>query len=282
MLYDHIADAAAAVRRVWSGTPAVGIVLGTGLGHFADEITERTEIPYEQIPHFPTSTAPSHKGRLVCGTLAGKPVMAMEGRFHLYEGWTPQQVTFPVRVMKALGCGVLICSNACGGLNPQYTRGDIMLIEDHINLLGGNPLVGPNDDRLGERFPDMCFAYDRELLAVAKRAAQDEKLSVQQGVYAAVSGPNLETRAEYRALRLMGADVVGMSTVPEVIVGVHSKMRNLGLSVITDMCLADALQPVSLAEILHAAKEAEPKVSALVKRVVGEIQPRVAGELSHG
>lgn len=271
MLFDQIQDAAAAVRKLWDGTPAVGIVLGTGLGQFADEIADRVEIPYEQVPHFPRSTAPSHKGRLVCGTLAGKPVVAMEGRFHLYEGWTPQQVTFPVRVMKALGCGVLVCSNACGGLNPQYATGDVMLIEDHINLLGANPLVGPNDDRLGERFPDMCHAYDRDLLALAKRCAVEEKLAVQQGVFAAVLGPNLETRAEYRALRLMGADAVGMSTVPEVIVGVHSKMRNLGLSVITDMCLADALKPVSLAEIIHTANAAEPKLRALVRRVVAEL-----------
>ena len=270
-LYDHIQEAAAAVRKLWSGSPVVGIVLGTGLGKFADEITDRTEIPYEQIPHFPRSTAPSHKGRLVCGTLGGKSVVAMEGRFHLYEGYTAQQVTFPVRVMKALGCGVLICSNACGGLNPQYHNGDIMLIEDHINLLGANPLVGPNDDRLGERFPDMCHAYDRDLLALAKRVAIDEKLGVQQGVFAAVVGPCLETRAEYRALRTMGADAIGMSTIPEVIVGVHSKMRNLGLSVITDMCLADALKPVSLAEIIHTANAAEPKLRALVRRVVQEL-----------
>lgn len=270
-LYDHIQEAAAAVRAVWPGTPSVGIVLGTGLGHFADEISDRTEIPYEQIPHFPRSTAPSHKGRLVCGTLGGKAVVTMEGRFHLYEGYTAQQVTFPVRVMKALGCGVLICSNACGGLNPQFQSGDIMLIEDHVNLLGANPLIGPNDDRLGDRFPDMCNAYDRDLLALAKRVAIDEKISVQQGVYAAVTGPCLETRAEYRFLRTIGADVIGMSTIPEVIVGVHSKMRNLGLSVITDMCLADALKPVSLAEIIHTANTAEPKLRALVRRIVAEL-----------
>jgi purine-nucleoside phosphorylase len=270
-LYDHIQEAAAAVRARWSGSPKVGIVLGTGLGGFADEIADRTDIRYEDIPHFPRSTAPSHKGQLVCGTLAGKSVVAMEGRFHLYEGYTAQQVTFPVRVMKALGCEVLIVTNACGGMNPQYQSGDIMLIEDHINLLGANPLIGPNDDRLGERFPDMCNAYDRELLALAKRVAIDEKLSVQQGVYAAVVGPCLETKAEYRALRTMGADVIGMSTIPEVIVGVHSKMRNLGLSVITDMCLADALQPVSLAEIIHTANAAEPKLRALVRRIVQEL-----------
>jgi purine-nucleoside phosphorylase len=270
-LFDQIQEAAAAVRLRWQGSPTVGIILGTGLGGFADEIDTQADIPYEAIPHFPRSTAPSHKGQFVCGTLAGKTVIAMEGRFHAYEGYTLQQATFPVRVMRALGCGVLIASNACGGMNPQYSRGDIMLIEDHINLLGDNPLIGPNDDRLGERFPDMCFAYDRELLALAKRAAVEERIPVQQGVYVAVTGPNLETRAEYRMLSRMGADVVGMSTVPEVIVGVHSGMRNLGLSVVTDMCLADALQPVSLAEILHTAKEAEPRLRALVRRVVAEL-----------
>jgi purine-nucleoside phosphorylase len=267
-LFDRIQESAAAVRAFWAGTPTVGIVLGTGLGKLADEITDRTEIPYESLPNFPRSTAPSHKGRLVCGTLGGKSVVAMEGRFHLYEGYNAREITFPVRVMKALGCMTLIASNACGGMNPQYAKGDIMLIEDHINLLGDNPLIGPNDDRLGERFPDMCFAYDRDLLALAKRVAVDMRLSVQQGVYVAVTGPNLETRAEYRFLRTIGADVVGMSTVPEVIVGVHGKMRCLGLSVITDLCLPDSLQPVSLPEIIHTANEAEPKLRELVKRVI--------------
>jgi purine-nucleoside phosphorylase len=267
-LYDRIQEAAAAVRARFPGTPTIGIILGTGLGKLADEITERTEIAYGDLPHFPRSTAPSHKGRLVGGSLGGKTVVAMEVRFHLYEGYDARQITFPVRVMKALGCHTLIASNACGGMNPQYARGDIMLIEDHINLMGDNPLIGPNDDRLGERFPDMCFAYDRDLLKLAKGIATDMKLPVQQGVYVAVTGPNLESRAEYRFLRTIGADVVGMSTVPEVIVGVHGKMKCLGLSVVTDLCLADALQPVSLPEILHTANEAEPKLRALVKRVV--------------
>ena len=271
MLYDQIQEAAAVVRKRWAETPLVGIILGTGLGHFADEITERTEIAYEEVPHFLRSTAPSHKGRLVCGKLAGKPVIAMEGRFHFYEGYTLQQITFPVRVMHALGCQVLIASNACGGMNPQYQRGDVMLIEDHINLLGSSPLIGPNDDRLGERFPDMCFAYDRELLKLARKVAIEQRIPVQQGVYVAVSGPNLETRAEYRFLRTIGADVVGMSTVPEVIVGVHAGMRNMGISVITDMCLADSLHPVSLQDILQAAASAEPKVRALVRQIVAEL-----------
>ncbi len=243
---------------------------GTGLGKLADEIQAEVVIRYEDLPHFPHSTAPSHKGQLVCGTLEGKSVIAMEGRFHFYEGYKLQQITFPVRVMKALGCDTLIASNACGGLNPQYERGDLMLIEDHINLIGDNPLIGPNDDRLGDRFPDMCFAYDRELLKVAAGIARAEKIRCQQGVYVAVSGPNLETRAEYRFLKTIGADVVGMSTVPEVIVGNHGKMRCLGISVVTDMCLPDALEPVSLAEIVHTANEAEPRLRTLVRRVVAE------------
>jgi purine-nucleoside phosphorylase len=270
-LFDQILEAVAAVRRSWAGTPKAGVILGTGLGKLAEDVTTEAVFKYDELPHFPHSTAPSHKGQLVCGTLAGVPVVLMEGRFHKYEGYTLQQVTFPVRVMKALGCEVLIVSNACGGMNPQYQSGDIMLIEDHINLLGDNPLIGPNDDRLGERFPDMCHAYDRDLLKLAKRVAVEAKMPVQQGVFVAVTGPCLETRAEYRFLRQIGADVVGMSTVPEVIVGVHGKMRCLGLSVITDMCLADALKPVSLAEIIHTANAAEPRLRALVHGVVASL-----------
>jgi purine-nucleoside phosphorylase len=269
-LFDQIQEAAAAVRVKWSGTPTVGIILGTGLGKLAGEVQVEATFRYEDLPHFPHPTAPTHKGQLVCGTLAGKTVVAMEGRFHFYEGYRLQAITFPVRVMKALGCDTLIASNACGGLNPQYARGDLMLIEDHINLIGDNPLIGPNDDRLGERFPDMCHAYDRELLALAAGVARDEKIRCRQGVYVAVAGPNLETRAEYRFLRTIGADVVGMSTVPEVIVGVHGKMRCLGISVVTDMCLPDALHPVSLAEIVQTANEAEPHLRNLVRRVVAE------------
>ena len=270
-LFEQIGEAASAVRTKWDGEPTVGIVLGTGLGHFAEEIADRTDIRYEDIPYFPRSTAPSHKGQFVCGTLGGKRVVAMEGRFHAYEGYTMRQLTFPVRVMKALGCEVLIATNACGGMNPQYARGDLMLIEDHINLLGDNPLIGPNDDRLGERFPDMCFAYDRALLALGRKVARKHQIPVQQGVYVAVAGPNLETRAEYRFLRALGADVVGMSTVPEVIVGVHSKMRNFGVSIVTDMCLADSLQPVSLPEILETARAAEPHMRSLIREVVALI-----------
>jgi purine-nucleoside phosphorylase len=200
--------------------------------------------------------------------LAGKVVVVMEGRIHAYEGYSLKQLTFPVRIMKALGCEILIASNACGGMNPQFDKGDLMVIEDHINLMGDNPLIGPNDERLGPRFPDMCHPYDTELIALTRRIALEEKIVCHQGVYVAVPGPNLETRAEYRWLRGMGADVVGMSTVPEIIVGVHAGLRNLGLSVITDMCLPDALEPVSLEAILATAATAEKKLRVLVRRVV--------------
>ena len=213
----------------------------------------------------------THAGQLLCGRLGGKTAVVMEGRFHAYEGYTLQQITFPVRVMKALGCEVLIVSNACGGMNPQYAKGDLMLIEDHINLMGDNPLIGPNDDRLGPRFPDMSRPYDRRLLESVRRVALEERIVLQQGVFVAVPGPNLETRAEYRFLRGGGADVVGMSTVPEVIVGVHSGLRNFGVSVITDVCLPDALEPVSLEQILATAHTAEKKLRVLVRRVVGEL-----------
>jgi purine-nucleoside phosphorylase len=270
-LFDQIQDAAGAIRAKWSRAPAAGIILGTGLGKLTEDIAADAVIPYEAIPHFPRSTAPTHRGQLVCGTLGGKPVVAMEGRFHAYEGWSLQQVTFPVRVMKALGCPVLIVSNACGGMNPQWAKGDLMLIEDHINLLGDNPLIGPNDDRLGDRFPDMCRAYDRELLELGKRVALEERIVCQQGVFVAVSGPNLETAAEYRFLRGIGADVVGMSTVPEVIVGVHAQMRILGLSVITDQCLPDALEPANLADIIAVANTSEKKLRVLVRRLIAEL-----------
>lgn len=270
-LFDQIHESAAAIQKRWDGKPRIGIILGTGLGGLARDIQAEATIPYPEIPHFPHSTVESHAGRLVCGQLGGKPVLAMEGRFHFYEGYTLQQVTFPVRVMKALGIDTLIVSNACGGLNPQYSKGDIMLIDDHVNLLGDNPLIGPNDPRLGVRFPDMGACYDRELLALAKQTAIDEKIAVQQGVYTAVTGPCLETRAEYRFLRTIGSDVVGMSTVPEVIVAVHSGMKSLGFSIVTDMCLPDALHPVSLAEIVAVANEAEKKLRVLVRRVVEKL-----------
>ena len=270
-LYEEIQEAKQAITTRWPGQPKVGIILGTGLGGLAEEIEVETALPYGDIPHFPTSTVHSHAGRLVCGKLAGKTVMAMEGRFHFYEGYSLKQITFPVRVMKALGCEVLIVSNACGGMNPQWAKGDLMVIEDHINLMGDNPLIGKNDDRLGIRFPDMCHPYDKKLIDLALRIALEEKIIAHKGVFVAVPGPNLETRAEYRLLRAAGADVVGMSTVPEVIVGVHANLRILGLSVITDLCLPDALEPAILSEIIAVANAAEKKLRVLVRRLVGEL-----------
>jgi purine-nucleoside phosphorylase len=269
-LYDRIQEAKQVIHERWRQTPRFGIILGTGLGGLAQDIATEAAIPYEEIPHFLRSTVESHAGRLVCGRLSDKPVVAMEGRFHFYEGYSLQQLTFPVRIMKALGCDTLIVSNACGGMNPHYAKGDLMVIDDHINLMGDNPLIGPNDDRLGPRFPDMCRPYDPELIALTQRIALQEQIVCHKGVYVAVPGPNLETRAEYRFLRGIGADVVGMSTVPEVIVGVHSGLRNLGLSVITDVCLPDALEPVRLEDILATAAVAEKKLRVLVRRVVAE------------
>jgi purine-nucleoside phosphorylase len=267
-LFEKIEQSKSAVARVWTGKPTVGIILGTGLGSLAKEIETDVALPYDEIPNFPKSTVESHAGRLVCGKLAGVPVLAMEGRFHLYEGYSPQQITFPVRLMKAMGCGTLVVSNACGGLNPQFSAGDIMIIEDHINLLPGNPLVGVNDDRLGPRFPDMSEPYCKTLIAQVRRIAMEEKIAVQQGVYTAVLGPNLETRAEYRFLKTIGADVVGMSTIPECIVARHAGMKVLGLSVVTDMCLPDALEEAELSKILAVAGAAEPKLRTLVREAV--------------
>ncbi|AGA25691.1 purine-nucleoside phosphorylase [Singulisphaera acidiphila] len=269
--WEHVQEATQAVRTRWSGTPLVGIVLGTGLGALAGEIDAEATIPYPEIPHFPRSTVESHKGQLVCGTLAGQSVVAMEGRFHLYEGYTAAQVTFPIRVMKELGCRYLVVSNAGGGLNPMHAKGDLMVIDDHINLLGVNPLIGPNDARLGVRFPDLIEPYDQGLQKLALRAALEENIVAHRGVYVAVTGPNLETRAEYRYLRGIGADVVGMSTVPEVLVAVHAGMRVLGFSIITDLCLPDALVPVSLEEIIAVAEEAEGKLRTIVRRVLEQL-----------
>jgi purine-nucleoside phosphorylase len=273
MNHDQIQQAASHVRN-WTNsehTPTIGIILGTGLGALTEHINIRSTIAYDQIPHFPQSTVQSHTGQLVSGQLANKNVIAMEGRLHLYEGYTPQQVTFPVRVMRALGCEILIVSNASGGLNPKFMTGDIMIIEDHINLMNGNPLTGPNDDRLGTRFPDMCHAYDPELTQLARKIANQERIPIERGVYAAVNGPNLETKAEYRFLRTIGADAVGMSTVPEIIVAKHAGMKTLGLSVITDMCLPDALEPTSLDKIITTAQEAEKKLSTLVRSIIASI-----------
>jgi len=267
-LASQIRQAVDVVGTQWSGQPRVGIILGTGLGSIAERIATEAVIDYEAIPHFPRSTSIGHAGQLVCGRLEGQTVVAMEGRFHAYEGYTHRQITFPVRVMRALGAELLIVSNACGGMNPRYACGDIMVLEDHINLMGDNPLVGVNDDALGPRFPDMSRPYDSELIDRALAIARRENFAAHKGVYVAVTGPNLETRAEYRFLRAIGADVVGMSTVPEVLVAVHGGMRVLGLSVVTDVCLPDTLKPADINEILEVAAGAEPKLRAIVLGVL--------------
>ncbi len=247
------------------------IILGTGLGRLADQIDVKDAISYSDIPHFPTSTVESHAGRLLFGTLQGKKVVAMQGRFHYYEGYSMQQIVFPLRVLQANGAKTLFVSNAAGGMNPQYRRGDIMCIIDHINLLGDNPLIGPNDDQLGVRFPDMSEPYTPELIAIAEQVALDEKIKMHQGVYAAVSGPNLETRAEYRYLRMIGGDVVGMSTVPEVIAAAHMGMKILGISVITDECFPESLEKVRMEDILAAADVAEPKMTRIISGVLARL-----------
>jgi purine-nucleoside phosphorylase len=269
-LVARIREATDFIRSRWQGAPRAGVILGTGLGGVAERIEQPTRIAYEDIPHFPRSTAISHAGQLVCGRLAGVPIVAMEGRFHAYEGYTYQQITLPVRVMKALGADLLIATNACGGMNPYYRSGDVMVIDDHINLLGGNPLIGINDDQLGPRFPDMSRPYTPELIERAMRVARREDFDLHRGVFVAVLGPNLETRAEYRFLRQIGADVVGMSTVPEVLVAVHGGMRVLGLSCITDMCLPDALEEASMDKILAAAARAAPKLEKIILGVLAE------------
>lgn len=245
--------------------PEFAIILGTGLGPLAEGIRAESRIPYDRLPHFARPTVTGHKGELILGTIEGRRIVAMEGRFHYYEGYTLEQITFPVRVMRALGARVLMVSNAAGGLNPDFSRGDLMLIEDHINLMGVNPLIGPNDDTLGPRFPDLCRVYDPGLLGAAEEAAAKLGLPVRRGVYAALTGPNLETRAEYRFLRTIGADAVGMSTVPEVLVGIHAGFRILGISIITDLCFPDTLEPVNIEEILRTARESEPRLSGLLR-----------------
>lgn len=268
---ERITAAAQAIQAHFAKKPGEAIILGTGLGQLADQITVEVTIDYADIPGFPLSTVESHAGRLLCGTLSGRTVVAMQGRFHRYEGYSLHEVTFPVRVLRALGAETLIVSNACGGMHPLWERGDLMLIADHINMLGDNPLVGPNDPSLGPRFPDMSVAYDASLRAIARQVAMEQGITVREGIYVAVVGPNLETRAEYRMLRNLGADVVGMSTVPEVIVARHGGMRVLGLSIITDMCLPDSLQEATLDEIVATANAAQPKLTALVCGVLEKL-----------
>lgn len=274
-LHGQIEEAVNAIRQRWDRTPHAGIILGTGLGPLVQQIENQVAIEYSSIPHFLKSTATSHRGRLVCGDLCGLPVMAMEGRFHMYEGYPLKQITLPVRVMKAMGANLLVVSNAAGGMNPFHKAGDIVVIEDHINLMGDNPLIGINDDRLGPRFPDMSEPYNFELVEKALEVARKNNVVAHKGVFVAVAGPNLETRAEYRFLRAIGADVVGMSTVPEVIVAVHSGMRTVGFSVITDMCLPDALEAADVSKIIAVANDAEPRLRTLISGVLEHEKSRL-------
>ncbi len=277
--WEEVKKAAEFISERCTIVPKVGIILGTGLGALAKEIVTEPQgaaIPYQDLPGFPVSTAPGHKGQLVIGQLAGVSVAAMEGRFHLYEGYSVYDITFPVRVLKELGCTHLFVSNACGGLNPIYRKGDIMIIDDHINLLGVNPLIGPNDDRLGPRFPDLCEPYCQSLQRLASECGIAQGISLQRGVYAAMTGPNLETRAEYRFLRTIGADVIGMSTIPEVLVAIHQGMKVLGFSIVTDLCFPEALSPVSIEEIIAVANTAEAKLARLVKEILARLGPQIS------
>ncbi len=267
----QIRESADAVRSRTAFRPETGIILGTGLTQLLDHVESEAVIPYEEIPHVPEPTVASHHGRLALGTLGGKPVVVMQGRFHYYEGYDTRQITHPVRVMKELGISTLIVSNASGGVNPQFRAGDIAVITDHINLTGRNPLRGPNDDELGPRFPDMFECYDPKLVRLAGEAALKLGIPLRRGVYAWVTGPNLETAAEYRYIRTIGADLVGMSTVPEAIVARHAGLRILGFSVVTDMGLPDAMKPVDLPEVLRVAAETEPRLTELLLEVLSRM-----------
>ena len=274
-LAGRAAESAAYLRARGVPRAEIGLVLGTGLGGLGAQIDPAPGlaegVPYGEIPHFAPAAVEGHGGRLLAGRLGGRDVVALQGRIHMYEGHALQEVAYPVRVLRALGAGVLVLSNAAGGLNPLFELGDLMLLDDHVNLMGDNPLRGPNEDALGPRFPDMSEPYDRRLLALAEEVALRERIRVRRGVYVAVCGPALETPAEYRFLRGIGADAVGMSTVPEVIAARHAGMRVLALSVITDRCLPDALEPVDVAQILRVAAGAEPRLARLVVGVLREL-----------
>ncbi len=268
---NQIEEAIAVIRQKTKLKPEIGIILGTGLGGLAKEIEVECSVKYFEIPHFPHSTGSSHNGQLIFGTIAGKPVVAMQGRFHFYEGYNLKQVTFPVRVMKYLGIKTLLISNACGSVNSIIKKGDLMIIEDHINLLGDNPLIGINDDSLGVRILDMSEPYSRRLSDIVEKIALDNKIIVHKGVYAIMSGPSLETKAEYRMLRIIGADAIGMSTVPETIVAHQMEIEVLGLSIITDECIPEILRPLSIEEIVETASKAEPKLTFLMKELIKEL-----------
>lgn len=270
-MISQINETVAFLKQKGINNPQVGIVLGTGLGKLVNEITIEHEIAYSEIPHFPIATVESHSGKLIYGDLNGKKVIAMSGRFHFYEGYTMQQITFPIRVMKFLGVEHLLLSNAAGAINLDFPKGSLMLIDDHINLQPDNPLIGKNDEQLGSRFPDMSAPYDKKLNKLIKEVATANKVDLKEGVYVAVSGPNLETRAEYRFLKTIGADVVGMSTVPEVIVANHMGLPCAAISVLTDECDPDNLHPVDIADIIAVAMKAEEKLIIIIKELMNEL-----------
>lgn len=268
---EMIKESSAFISSKISRLPDAAVILGTGLGSLADEITEKTVIKYKDIPYFPVSTVEGHAGELIAGNLQGKYILAMNGRFHYYEGYSMKDVTFPVRVFAHLGVKKLIVSNACGGMNPEFKAGDIMIITDHINLMGDNPLIGKNFEELGPRFPDMSEAYSKSLMKLAQKEADKLGIQVKKGVYAAVSGPNYETPAELKMLRLLGGDAVGMSTVPEVIAARHSGIEVLGISCVTDMAIAEDLEPLDHEKVMEIANAAKPKFVSLVKGVINDL-----------
>ncbi|MBW1740608.1 MAG: purine-nucleoside phosphorylase [Deltaproteobacteria bacterium] len=268
---NKVLEATEFVRAKIAAPPLIGLLIGTGLGDSAEGMENAISVDYKDIPHFPISTVPTHHGRLLFGHMAGKAVMAMQGRFHYYEGYSMQEITLPVRVMQLLGVKTLILSNAAGGINPLFNVGDIMVLTDHINLTGNNPLIGPNVDEWGPRFPDMSQVYDRRLIALAEEAALENRIRVQKGVYVGLSGPSLETGAEIRFLKTIGADAVGLSTIPEVIVAVHGGMAVLGFSVITNMNLPDHLKPARVEEIIAAAERTAPRLRAIIRRVIEKL-----------
>ncbi len=269
---DKILEAVNFIQKKISQKPKIGIILGTGIGKFANEIKNKTEIPYETIPHFGISKVESHEGKLIFGKLYDKNILLMSGRFHYYEGHLIQKVVFPIHVMKFLGIETLIITNAVGGMNPNFSKGDLVVINDHINLMGTNPLIGQNDESIGPRFPDMSEPYKKKLISIAKHCALDLKINLQQGVLVSVSGPTMETRSEYRFLRMIGADVVGMSMVPECIVANHMSMNVLGISIVTDECFPDSLKKISLKEVIETANTSVPKLALLLKTILKKIK----------
>lgn len=271
-LLNAINETCSYIREKVSFKPEIGLILGSGLGTLADEIKNSVVFDYKDIPNFPTSTVEGHEGKLVIGELEGKKVVAMQGRFHYYEGYSLQEVTFPVRVMKALGVEMLLVTNACGALSKELYPGALMIIEDHINFIGDNPLIGKNYDELGPRFPDMSSAYDKELIKLAENVGKKLNIEIKKGVYAAISGPNYCSRAELRMLRKIGGDTVGMSTVPEVIVARHAGLRVLGISCVTDMAIADEMVSISHEEVVKVANETRPKFIRLVKGILDEVK----------